>query len=178
MRQSNPGNPRAATRCLTSRHGWLATGCHLLAQGLMSMASAATYTVRTGSCTHSTIASALAAAERHARLPTGSKRAIRVARIRLPAPSPACGDQRTAAALCNAEDPRYWNHPLWLAADRVGKDRSGRESAAAGHRTHRCGARTYRATDRTRTFVGRRGPSRRRKGAMTVRKQGSGTCEA
>lgn len=37
----------------------------------------------------------------------------------LHAPSPACGDERAAAASRKAEDPRNWNHPLWLATQIV-----------------------------------------------------------
>ena len=65
MRQSTPWNMRALTRCMRSRRGWIAIGCLLFAQGLMSSASANIYTVGDNTCNYTTIAGALAAAQTH-----------------------------------------------------------------------------------------------------------------
>ena len=65
MRQSTPWNVRASTRCMRARRGWIAIGCLLLAQGLMTSASANIYTVGDNTCNFTNIDNALAAAETH-----------------------------------------------------------------------------------------------------------------
>lgn len=66
MRQTNPMGKRDSTRSRRSRCSWIAIGCVLLGQGVMTTASANIYTVGDNTCNYTTIAGALAAAESHA----------------------------------------------------------------------------------------------------------------